>query len=147
MPKYRFQCTCGVSFEKNVPMTMATKPSPCPACSKPASREIPKGMNATWDVKVTGPVPQNTGIHGLDTNPDRVIGQDSTQRWGVIRERVQDKKDILRRNPDVSPDDLARDPVDNTYRIMSKEERAIKKPLGTRAREQLDRARTSSTPS
>lgn len=125
MPNYRFQCTCGVRFEQNRPMAKATEPVPCPACKRAAPRLPPEGLNATWNVSVTGAAPQNTGIHDVDTNVDRVVGQSAKQGWGVVERRTKDKRILLQANPDAAPQDISRN-EDNTYRIMPKSEAVTK---------------------
>lgn len=68
-------------------------------------------------------MPQNTGIHDLDTHIDRVIGQSSKQGWDVAEGRKQEKLDVMAQ-AGVQGDQLSKN-LDGSYRVMSDEEKAI----------------------
>lgn len=85
---------------------------------------MPGTVNGFFKKEVTGPVPQNTGIHDLDTHIDRVVGQHAQQGWRAVEKRVGDKRKLIEANPGASGHDLSRN-TDGTYRIMAPDERAI----------------------
>jgi len=125
MPTYEWLCpSCGLKFDANAKIADRGKPKKCPACNQEAQSVVPSQVQGHFNHQVTGPVPQNTGIHDLDTHIDRVIGQSARQGHEVIRERVQDKKELLAGNPEVTGHDLSRN-ADGTYRVMSAEERGV----------------------
>lgn len=124
MPTYDFQCDCGVQFEASAKMSERTQPKPCPRCGLNAKPVLPATVQGHFRKEVTGPVPQNTGIHDLDTHIDRVIGQSAAQGRAVIEERVRRKREVLQDNPGVSGHDLSRTP-DGDYRVLKPEERGV----------------------
>lgn len=100
------------------------RPRPCPVCKKVAPRHVPADVVGVFSIPVTGPVPQNTGLSGLDTHIDRVIGRHAQQGWATIETRVQEKRRVLSAHPGTDGGDLSRNP-DGTYRILNPEERAV----------------------
>ena len=88
-----------------------------------AARLPPATVAGHFTKTVTGPVPQNTGIAGLDAHIDRVIGQSAAQGREVLHERHRDKQQVLDDNPGASGHDLSRNP-DGSYRVMTIAERA-----------------------
>lgn len=128
MPIYEYQCDCGVRFERFLSVRSAkestSSSAPCPECQEPAKRLMPKTVSGVFVKDVTGPVPQNTGIHSLDTHIDRVIGQSSKQGWSVHEQRQEDKAEVVRNNPGVDPHALAQNP-DGTWRPLTEKERGI----------------------
>lgn len=110
MPKYRYQCECGVQFEALNSVSKHMEPQKCPECGEQAPRMMPKGVEGHFNKEVTGPGPQNTGIHDLDTHIDRVIGQSAHQGMEVIEKRQAAKRRFLRDNPAIHPKQLARLP-------------------------------------
>ena len=75
-----------------------------------AVRMMPRGVNGHFNHDVTGPGPQNTGIHDLDTKIDNVIGRSAAQSMAVIEARQKAKREFLRDNPGMDPKRLARTP-------------------------------------
>ena len=125
MPVYKFQCfECGLRFDARTSMESSTKDRTCPGCSEMAKRLMPESASGHFNQKVNGPVPQNTGIHDLDTHIDRVIGQSAAQGWGVAEERVADKRRVLADNPTATGHDLSRIP-EGGYEVLAPEERGV----------------------
>jgi len=124
MPTYRYQCECGVQFEGRNPIAKHTEPKVCPECGEKANRMLPEGIEGHFNKEVDGPGPQNTGIHGLDTHIDRVIGQSAQQGMAVIEARQKAKREFLRDNPGVDPRQLARVP-DGSLAINRPEEQSF----------------------
>jgi len=85
---------------------------------------LPETVSGHFNKDVTGPVPQNTGIHSLDAHIDRVIGKSAAQGWDVQERRVADKKEVLRNNPDADGHDLSEEP-DGSWKVLSKKERGF----------------------
>ncbi len=110
MPKYRYQCNCGVQFEATNSVSKHSDPKPCPECSEKAPRMMPRAVEGHFNKEVDGPGPQNTGIHDLDTHIDRVVGQSAAQGMAVIEDRQKAKREFLRDNPGVDPKNIARTP-------------------------------------
>lgn len=124
MAVYEWQChECGVRFEAFTDRKNREADRPCPNCKADAQPVLPTGVTSTFKKEVTGPGPQNTGIHDLDTKIDQVIGRHAEQSREVIRHRVDDKKQLVRATG-ADGHDLSRNP-DGTYRVMTAEERAI----------------------
>jgi putative FmdB family regulatory protein len=124
MPQYTFQCNaCGLRFDKRLPVAKRNDPRKCPSCDNPETvLQLPDSVAGHFKKNVTGPVPQNTGIHDLDTHIDRVIGQSAHQGWEVQHDRLQQKQDVMRRHG-VDGDDLSKNP-DGSYRVLKPEEKA-----------------------
>lgn len=96
MPIYEFQCpTCGLRFEKIMPRMTADKSHPCD-CGAEATRLVSAAAFAFAHTPVNGPVPQNTGVHGIDYNPDQVIGRDAAEKWKTIEQREKVKTEAIR---------------------------------------------------
>ena len=73
---------------------------------------------------VGGPRPQNTGIHSIDYNADRVIGRDSEQKWKVAAERQAIKRQVIKDTPGATGKDLTHTYDDaQPYAVMKPEER------------------------
>lgn len=120
MPVYRFQCQCGFQFEARKTVARHMEPSLCPDCGLKAERLMPTNIEGHFNKSVDGPGPQNTGIHDLDTNIDRVIGQSSAQNKEFMEARSREKRDMIRKN-NLDPKRLARLP-DGSYVQNSEEE-------------------------
>lgn len=130
MPRYSYQCSCGIQFEAMNSVAKHQDPKPCPSCGQDAPRLMPTGVNSVWKKEVTGPTPQNTGVHDLDTHIDRVIGQSAAQGWNVAERRVSLKRQVLVNEPGATGHDLSRNP-DGSYRVLSPEERAVHERANT----------------
>jgi hypothetical protein len=139
LPTYKYQCECGVQFSAANKASKSKDPMPCPGCDEAAPRAMPNTVSGHFNKDVDGPGPQNTGIHGLDTHIDRVIGKSTEQSMAVIEERQKAKRRLVRDGAD--PNLITRDP-DGQYRTITKDEkgfavranvinsRAMKKGLG-----------------
>lgn len=123
MPTYIYQCDCGVRFEASASMKNHDKPQPCPSCGQLAVQWVPDEIHGTFDLPVSGPVPQNTGVSSVDTDYDRAIGKAAVQGWEVQKHRYQEKVEIMQTNG-VGGSDLSRNP-DGSYRILSPEEKGV----------------------
>lgn len=119
MPIYEYDCDdCGLRFDKLVPMRDADVIPPCKECSSFRVRKLVSAVSFTFaHAPVGGPRPQNTGVHGIDYNIDRVIGRDAEQKWKLIEERNSRKASILRDNPGSRTRDLAKTP-DGDYAVL-----------------------------
>ena len=124
MPLYDYQCTCGLRFEESVIFANREMSFPCPSCGALAGRLMPATVKGVFVKDVTGPTPQNTGIHSLDAHIDRVIGKSATQGWVVQEGRVEIKREFLRQNPEATGHDLSQNP-DGTWRVLSSKERGF----------------------
>lgn len=123
MPIYEYRCSdCGVQFEKLVRRMGGEPTLPCPECGTASEKQVSAAAFSFTHVPVGGPRPQNTGVHALDYNADRVIGRDAEQRWKTIEARQSRKQQLMRDN-DVSGHDLARSPGGQDYHVMKPEER------------------------
>jgi len=98
------------------------KPKPCPSCGEQAPPIPPSTVAGQFKKDVTGPVPQNTGIHDLDTHIDRVIGQSADQGWAVAEGRKRQKEELIANGTDPH---LIRKNLDGSYGEMKPEEKAI----------------------
>ena len=88
-----------------------------------ASRDMPEGVKGVFNQDVSGPTPQNTGIHSLDVHVDRVIGKSAEQGWAAEAARQQEKRRVLRATG-AKTADLSLNP-DGTYRVMTPEEKGV----------------------
>jgi putative FmdB family regulatory protein len=128
LPIYEYECNdCGLRFEKMRKMAESADPTPCPGCGVPDAKKLVSPTNFAFAHKVEGgPRPQNTGIHSIDYNVDRVIGRDAEQRWKTIGERAKHKdgvvQDARKSGQLVTRDHLTRT-VDGTYRTLTESER------------------------
>lgn len=121
MPAYKYECPCGLRWSSL--STIKDKAKPCPDCESLCQPQPPATVGSVFNQKVTGAGPQNTGVHSLDTNIDRVIGQHAEQGWKVIEARTNTKKDLLKQNANLERSDLSRN-LDGSYRVMAPDERA-----------------------
>lgn len=145
MPNYEFQCTgCGLRFERVKSMARADEPQACVSCGTTAQRVI-SGANFTFaHDPVGGPRPQNTGVHSIDYNADRVIGRDAEQKWKVIEGRQAHKRAVIKDNPGSTGFDLSRT-HDGGYRVMRPEERRASESARQIHKKALDSIEASRT--
>jgi putative FmdB family regulatory protein len=124
MPIYEYACQdCGLYFEQMRKLSESDAPMKCPDCSSWETQKLVSVVNHTFAHKpVNGPVPQNTGVHSIDYNADRVIGRDAEQKWALISERQKHKREVIKSNPGSSGHDLSRT-HEGDYRVMKPEER------------------------
>lgn len=78
-----------------MPRMTADKSHPCD-CGAEATRLVSAAAFAFAHTPVNGPVPQNTGVHGIDYNPDQVIGRDAAEKWKTIEQREKAKTEAIR---------------------------------------------------
>ena len=131
MPIFVYQCQCGFRFEKLWRSHEAAEGMDqieCTSCGKMADKQV-TAANHSFAHTPTGPVPQNTGVHGIDYSYDRVIGRDAAEKWKVIEARNAEKERVLNHNPDKTKADLGRT-LDGGYEVMDPE----KRDQGARAR-------------
>ena len=124
MPRYKYLCShCGLEFEQLRSSTQREN-CPCPSCKEEADKQV-SGSNFTFQHTPTGPIPQNTGVAGIDYNYDRVIGRDAEQKWEVIHKRrdvkIATAVEERRSGRDVHMDHLT--PTgDGSYRTLTQQE-------------------------
>lgn len=91
MPKYNFQCPCGVRFDRN--LKMGEHPTHlCPDCRKPAPRRF-AGQGFGFGF-AAGNTPGNSGVTKLDyPTADQLVGSEAQARWAELNARkvVKDK--------------------------------------------------------
>jgi len=96
VPIYEYDCECGLRFEKMRPISEFDATQACPECGLDA-RKLVSAVNHTFaHTPVGGPRPQNTGVHAIDYNADRVIGRDAESKWKGIEARQKHKTGVLR---------------------------------------------------
>lgn len=124
MPIYEYDCDdCGLRFDALVPMRDSDVLPSCKSCKGRKVRKLVSAASFTFAHKpVGGPRPQNTGVHSIDYNIDRVIGRDAEQKWKVIEERNARKASVLRDAPGAGRRDLAKTP-DGDYAVLRGEGR------------------------
>ena len=117
MPVYEYLCEdCAVQFEKTLKSSLAGEKQSCPQCLKPADM-IPSVVSPTF---LGNPAITNSGLSSLDNNFDRLVGEDSLNKWQLIADREKEKLKILQSNPDAAASDLKN--VGDSYQVMSKQE-------------------------
>lgn len=128
MPLYEFQCdSCGVRFEKLFRRIVDDPQVDCGECGKRA-RKMMSACNHTFaHTPVGGPRPQNTGVHSIDYNADRVIGRDAARRWEEIEKTRSYKHSLVRDERKagraVNLEHVVRDErVEGNYRVMDQKE-------------------------
>lgn len=124
MPRFDYQCVCGLMFEGYAPMADSMESKDCPDCGKAADRAMPDNVEGSFEQDVSGPVPQNTGVSQIDAVADRAIGKAARQGWEVADRRVRDKRRVIADTPGATGHDLSRNP-DGSYRVMTPEEKGV----------------------
>ena len=131
MPLYEFQCQeCGLRAEKLYRRITDVKEIPCSECGGAAKKQMSAVNHTFAHQPVGGPRPQNTGVHSIDYNADRVIGRDAEARWKVVEERQKHKRDVLRQEHKAGRaagmEHLTRTQADGTgYRTVTESERKV----------------------
>lgn len=130
MPIYEFQCEeCGLRFEKLFRAVSSNPEVPCSSCGEPAKKLVSAASFQFAHTPVGGPVPQNTGVHALDYNADRVIGRDAEMRWKAIEKRKALKEKVASEQHKAGGkafgmDHVVRDSqAESGYRTMGEQER------------------------
>ena len=130
MPIYEFQCgDCGLRFEKLFRTVTQDPEAPCGSCGKPAQKLVSAAAFQFAHTPVGGPRPQNTGVHALDYNADRIIGRDAERRWEAAEKRRALKRKVAADHHKeggqaFGMDHVVRDSsVEGGYRTMGESER------------------------
>ena len=125
IPIYEFDCLdCGIRFEKMRKISEFADPAACPECNEVVNK-VPSATNHSFAASIQGgPRPQNTGVHSIDYNFDRVVGRDAEAKWKDIEARQAHKRKVLRDNPGASGHDLSRT-LDGEYKVMKPAERKV----------------------
>jgi len=122
MPLYQYQCyACGLQFEAIAVANEARKSKKCTSCGELAKRRV-TSTSFAFTKQVKGPTPTNTGVSAIDHDFDRVIAEDAKEKWGLIVQRQNRKRELLANNPGVTGHDLQKT-AEGDYRVMSKKER------------------------
>ena len=103
-------------------MSRSDDPEACAECGVGARKLVSAVSHMFAHTPVGGPRPQNTGVHAIDYNADRVIGRDAEAKWRVIQDRQKHKQDVIRGTPGATGHDLSRT-QDGDYKVMTKAER------------------------
>ncbi len=90
MPKFTFDCECGVQFTRT--LKMGEHPfHVCPGCGGEAPRVF-EGFSHAF---AQGATPTNTGVAKLDyPTADQAVGSNADARWAEITEREKVKKQV-----------------------------------------------------
>lgn len=109
-------------------MSRSDEPEACPDCKVPNAKKLVTAANFTFaHTPVGGPRPQNTGVHSIDYNADRVIGRDAEARRKVIDERSRRKDEVMRDARKSGLGVTSRDQLvrtsENDYRVITEAER------------------------
>jgi putative FmdB family regulatory protein len=92
MPRYTFECGCGVRFSKNLRIGEHPTHS-CPSCGEDAPR-FWEGESFGFGFQ-EGAVPGNSGVSKHDyPTADQVVGSDAEKRWAELRERDKVKQAV-----------------------------------------------------
>lgn len=138
MPIYKYQCyDCGLQFEALVSFALREQPKDC-MCGAKAKPLMPESVSFSFDQQPKDILPQNTGVTSFDAKVDRVIGAHARKGWTVIGGRHQEKKKILRANPQIRGTDLAPN-EDGSYRVVPSQERLVSRAVKTLHSEALSR--------
>ena len=147
MPIYEYTCQgCGLRFEKLRRVSDSDSPADCPSCNTGDARKVMSASNFAFAHNpVGGPRPQNTGVHSIDYNADRVIGRDAEQRWRTIGDRQQYKQKVIRNNPGATGFDLSRT-LDGDYKVMQAAERRAAENARSVHRQAMDAIEATQKP-
>lgn len=123
MPTYDYLCSeCGFLFEKSVSFSNREKPQKCNSCGVKVLPQIARDLSFSFNPNIgNSPKPPNTGISAYDHKVDRAIGKSAEFGWSMQEKRAEQKRSLLRDNPNAEYGNISRNP-DNSYRIMSGEE-------------------------
>jgi putative FmdB family regulatory protein len=92
MPKYSFECTCGLQFTRTLKMG-EYKNHACPNCGGEASRLF-EGFGFNFAQGVT---PGNSGVTKHDyPTADQAVGASADKRWEEYRDREKVKEEVRR---------------------------------------------------
>jgi hypothetical protein len=120
MPILKFQCqSCGLLQRKRVPTQKESIDCSCGEKAFLEGSTPNSSVGFSADVEGTMRV-QTSGIESFDLNFDRVIGEESKQRWDTIYQRRKDKWDIIHSNEGTNGYDIMRLP-DGHYESLPKQ--------------------------
>jgi hypothetical protein len=124
MPILKFLChDCGLTQRKRVNRSVDS--IDC-SCGSQAHTEAGPSLSVGFNAKIEKSMQvQATGAESLDLDFDRVIGEDSRQKWEVIGERRRTKVDLLHKNQGSNGADLMRLP-DGTYEYKPEASKAYR---------------------
>lgn len=92
MPRFTFECACGVQFSKTLKMG-THETHPCPDCFSDAKRVF-EGFGFGFAVPPSA-APGNTGVAKHDyPTADQAVGSSADVRWQEITAREQVKKKV-----------------------------------------------------
>jgi len=111
MPIIKFQCnSCGLLQRRRT----KEQSIDC-SCGKTVFAEgSPSQTSVGFTSEVEGHMKvQTSGVESFDLNFDRVIGEESKQKWDVIYKRQRNKWDLLQNKPSSTGYDIMRLPDGN----------------------------------
>lgn len=134
MPIIKFQCmSCGLSFSKRVSIETTTQS--CTNCKAICSSATQGGVSIGYNnVQVDSVKPQSTGLESLDTNFERVMAQDSKQKWEHIYNRRKTKWDLINETKGSGYDIVVTDTGDY---VMDKPYHEVQKNLKNDLRQKM----------
>jgi putative FmdB family regulatory protein len=91
MPKFTFECKCGLNFTRNLKMG-DHKTFECPSCHEEAAR---LWESFGFSFAPGGSAPANSGVTKHDyPNADQIVGSDADKRWQIYQEREKVKSTV-----------------------------------------------------
>jgi len=143
MPILKFQChTCGLSSRKRVASSVEQVDCSCgdvallEGALKP---DMSVGFTATVKQSM---VAQDTGVDSFDLSFDRVIGEESKQKWETIYKRRRDKWELIHANKGTDGYDIMKLP-DGQYSSLPTQAKEYRETRSENM-ERLKSQRTSS---
>lgn len=92
MPKYSFECTCGLMFTRTLKMGDHQN-HPCPNCKGDAPRVF-EGFGFNF-AESAAAAPGNSGVSKHDyPTADQAVGASADKRWAEYREREKVKQKV-----------------------------------------------------
>lgn len=96
MPAFKYLChACGLSFDRILPAK--AEAVPCKRCGKEAGG-VRTAAKASFAHVPDAPVPQNTGVSGIDHDVDMVVARSSNQNLREMAARQDYKKRLMHRH-------------------------------------------------
>lgn len=94
MPKYIFECQCGLRFDRTLKMGLHPTHG-CPSCREEAPR-IFSGVDFGFAFAANAnAVSPNTGVHDLDhPSADKAVGRSADNRWQTYHNRASIKDKV-----------------------------------------------------
>jgi hypothetical protein len=114
MPILKYLCsTCGLKFSKRTSADTQTSTCSCGAIAQVETQGLSLGFTGSVSNSMKA---QTTGLESFDLNFDRVVGEDSREKWEVIYQRRRDKWDLMAQH-NAQGKDLIR-MEDQTYKVI-----------------------------